>query len=154
MNTPVPPSRPNFARRAARLGARGMETWRQEGVRSFLTKTARKLARKLRLSLTQRATQPTLSLVGSLPQASNLPAYQRWIEENEPSLADLAAQREARFPRRPKFSAVVPVYNPPISYLVSMIESVLNQTYDNWELCLADGASPDPQVRRTLKQFR
>ena len=43
-----------------------------------------------------------------------------------------------------KFSIIVPLYNTPESYLREMIESVAMQTYNNWELCLADG-SDDPR---------
>lgn len=39
-----------------------------------------------------------------------------------------------------KFSVLVPLYNTPIKFLKEMINSVRNQTYNNWELCLADGS--------------
>lgn len=39
-----------------------------------------------------------------------------------------------------KISILVPLYNTPKKFLVEMIDSVLNQTYHNWELCLADGS--------------
>lgn len=44
------------------------------------------------------------------------------------------------FNKKVKFSIVVPLYNTPISFLEEMIKSVQDQTYDNWELCLADGS--------------
>lgn len=52
-------------------------------------------------------------------------------------------QRETVFDRRIKFSILVPLYNTPESFLTEMIESVLQQTYSNWELCLADGSDGD-----------
>lgn len=39
-----------------------------------------------------------------------------------------------------KFSILTPLYNTPINFLEEMIESVLNQTYQNWELCLVDAS--------------
>lgn len=39
-----------------------------------------------------------------------------------------------------KFSVLVPLFNTPIEFLNEMIESVQMQTYENWELCLADGS--------------
>ncbi len=39
-----------------------------------------------------------------------------------------------------KVSILVPLYNTPVKFLKEMIESVQNQTYKNWELCLADGS--------------
>ncbi|MCR1782668.1 glycosyltransferase [Nocardioides carbamazepini] len=51
----------------------------------------------------------------------------------------------------PLFSVVTPVYDPPPAVLVAAIESVLAQTYDDWELVLVDDASTDPEVLRTLR---
>lgn len=49
-------------------------------------------------------------------------------------------QRQFIFPQNIKFSILVPLYNTPETFLKEMIASVLNQTYGNWELCLADGS--------------
>ncbi|MBO5565327.1 MAG: glycosyltransferase family 2 protein [Lachnospiraceae bacterium] len=49
-------------------------------------------------------------------------------------------QREAVFQKDILFSILVPLYNTPENYLKDMLDSVLNQTYENWELCLADGS--------------
>jgi len=49
-------------------------------------------------------------------------------------------QRKMRFSQDITFSILVPLFNTPIQYLNEMIESVLAQTYSNWELCLADGS--------------
>ena len=53
---------------------------------------------------------------------------------------ELNRQRVVRFPQQIKFSILVPLYNTPEQFLREMIESVQNQTYGNWELCLADGS--------------
>lgn len=45
-----------------------------------------------------------------------------------------------RFNKNVKFSILVPLYNTPKKYLREMINSVFNQTYSNWQLCLADGS--------------
>ncbi len=78
--------------------------------------------------------------------------YRRWIARHEPDTAALQRQRSHRFARSPKISIVVPVYNPPAAFLEAMIASVRNQTYPNWELCLADGASPAEHVRPILER--
>ncbi len=44
------------------------------------------------------------------------------------------------FGKNIRFSVVVPLYNTPIKFLKQMIDSVVNQTYQNWQLCLADGS--------------
>lgn len=54
--------------------------------------------------------------------------------------AELEAQRKEVFPRNIKISVLVPLYNTPEKFLREMIQSVLDQTYSNWELCLADGS--------------
>ena len=87
-----------------------------------------------------------------LSEAAPPDEYRRWINRHEPKAAELAKQRTHRFPRTPKISVIVPVYNPPAQYLEAMIQSVLAQTYPNWELCLAD-ASPEPLVRPILESF-
>ena len=56
------------------------------------------------------------------------------------SRATLEKQRSTRFPKNIKISILVPLFNTPIPFLKEMIDSVINQTYSNWELCLADGS--------------
>ncbi|MEG5038794.1 MULTISPECIES: glycosyltransferase [unclassified Microcoleus] len=53
----------------------------------------------------------------------------------------------------PKISVVMPVYNPQIDFLESAIDSVINQVYPNWELCIADDCSSDFTVADTLKNW-
>jgi GT2 family glycosyltransferase len=50
----------------------------------------------------------------------------------------------------PRFSIVTPVYETPRDILWLTIESVLAQTFDDWELCLVDDCSPSPAVRELL----
>ncbi|MCC8044636.1 MAG: glycosyltransferase [Clostridiales bacterium] len=52
-------------------------------------------------------------------------------------------QRNTEFPRKVKVSILVPLYNTPERYLKEMIESVQYQSYENWELCLADGSDAE-----------
>ncbi len=54
---------------------------------------------------------------------------------------------------KPKISIIVPVYNPPTEYLTDAIQSVIDQSYTNWELCLSDDLSPDPRVKKVLDTF-
>ncbi len=34
------------------------------------------------------------------------------------------------------------------------INSVLDQTYDHWELCISDDASTDPAIRKCLESYQ
>lgn len=66
--------------------------------------------------------------------------YQIWIKENEPTIEELENQKKYKFEYEPKISVIVPMYNTKEKYLKELIESLINQTYSNWELCLADGS--------------
>ena len=66
--------------------------------------------------------------------------YERWRKKYEVTPEELAAQRQRVFARRPLFSLAAPLYETEPRYLRGMIESVLAQTYPNWELVLADGS--------------
>ena len=57
-----------------------------------------------------------------------------------PTEEEAKQQRETKFARMVKVSVLVPLWNTPEDFLREMIESVMNQTYENWELCLADGS--------------
>lgn len=72
--------------------------------------------------------------------------YQEWLKWNSPSRAELRKQRKATFERMPKISIVVPTYRTPEKFLREMLDSVVNQTYSNWELCLGDGSMDDSVI--------
>ena len=74
--------------------------------------------------------------------------YSEWQELTKPSAEELEAQRKAVFPYMPKFSIVIPVYKTPEKYLKEMLDSILSQTYGNWELCIADGSPAGESVER------
>lgn len=57
----------------------------------------------------------------------------------------------ARMPRHPRISIVMPVYNPSPAALLAAIQSVQDQIYSWWELCIADDASTNPDVIRLLR---
>lgn len=67
-------------------------------------------------------------------------AMRRFGTESFPDEQTIRSQRQEKFPLAVKISILVPLYNTPRDFLKEMIESVLNQTYENWELCLADGS--------------
>ena len=57
-----------------------------------------------------------------------------------PEIEEAARQRLYKFNREVKFSILIPLYNTPEKFLRQAIESVMNQTYEGWELCLPDGS--------------
>ncbi|MBQ9610320.1 MAG: glycosyltransferase [Lachnospiraceae bacterium] len=68
-------------------------------------------------------------------------AYNNWYKRmHEVSEDELASQREHTFRYNPVISIIVPVYKTPEDFLRKMIESVIAQSYENWELCIVDGS--------------
>ena len=53
----------------------------------------------------------------------------------------------------PKISVVMPVYDPPLEFLRQGIDSILNQVYQNWEFCIADDCSNNPNIREILTEI-
>lgn len=83
-------------------------------------------------------------------------SYESWVERYDSfSPLDLQAQREraAKIVAGPRFSIIVPVYQTPERWLRRCLDSVLEQAYPHWELCLADDASPSPHVRKVLAEY-
>lgn len=66
--------------------------------------------------------------------------YILWIKNNEPTETQIKEQRSVRFEYEPKISIIVPMYNTPKRYFEELVNCIKNQTYTNWELCLADGS--------------
>lgn len=60
-----------------------------------------------------------------------------------PEIEEAARQRLHKFDRDVKFSILMPLYNTPEHFLRQAIESVIDQTCENWELCLADGSDEE-----------
>ncbi|MEG4022127.1 glycosyltransferase [Microcoleus sp. S13C4] len=82
--------------------------------------------------------------------------YDAWLEVNQWNdrardylISRLKSCREPL----PKISVVMPVYNPQIDFLESAIDSVINQVYPNWELCIADDCSTELTVAENLKSW-
>lgn len=67
-------------------------------------------------------------------------AMRQFGTESFPDEEQAAAEREAVFPRMVKISILVPLWNNQREFQIEMLDSVMNQTYQNWELCLADGS--------------
>lgn len=78
--------------------------------------------------------------------------YPAWIVQNEPTAADLLRQKSQSesFQYSPQISIVTPVFNVSPEILKCTVQSVIDQTYRNWELCIADGNSKDHEIKTLL----
>ena len=83
--------------------------------------------------------------------------YIRWISKND-TLTDIDRKkikdRISRMDENPTISVIMPVYNPPIKFLREAIESVIFQLYPNWELCIADDASTNKEIKNIIEEYR
>ena len=78
--------------------------------------------------------------------------YDSWLKKNAITEAELEKQKKYEFAYNPKISIIVPTYETPEMFLREMIESVQQQTYSNWELCIADGSVSD-QVMQVIQAY-
>ena len=110
--------------------------------------------RKARAILNDRGFRGIIQKVFYRPGQSQ--DYKAWIEAND-TLSDrdytLILAHIDQFRVKPKISIVMPTFNSNEKWLRSAIESVINQIYDNWELCIADDNSADPSVRGLIREF-
>lgn len=74
--------------------------------------------------------------------------YLKWIYENEekPMYEDLKY--------KPLISILIPVYNIEREYLSECLDSILNQKYENFEVCLADDCSTLEETKETLREYQ
>ncbi len=84
-------------------------------------------------------------------------SYENWLKKYDVTAEELERERQERFSHAPKFSVVVPVYKTNPVFLREMIASILSQTYENWELCLAwaqaADADSDGKLEAILKEY-
>jgi len=81
---------------------------------------------------------------------TNQEQYEIWMKNNLPLDIDFEFQEKAKFRNKPKISIVVPMYNTNENFFKELIECLINQTYSNWELLLADGSE---NKNENLKQY-
>ena len=73
--------------------------------------------------------------------------YHIWIKNNE------KAPDYEQFEYNPLISIVIPHYNTPVKFLEECIESVVNQSYQNFEICIADDCSTKEENIELLKKY-
>ncbi len=74
-------------------------------------------------------------------------AYLKWIQDNSAEI------KYKKFQYNPLMSFIIPVYNAPAKLLKECLESLLNQSYKNFEICLCDDCSNLPETIETLKEY-
>jgi GT2 family glycosyltransferase len=130
-----------------------------EGSAALVNRTYRFLRGERRNNNVNSNSSPTAFLPNGEVQTNEAPVvettYEQWIQRNEPTqfALELQAKHELNLEYRQLISIITPVYNTDEAMLRKMINSVLQQTYSNWELCLVDGCSAKPHVRLILEEY-
>ena len=79
-------------------------------------------------------------------------SWNRQWDKEKPDGTELERQRRHQ-PDAGLLSVVIPVYNTKAAFLRELADSLRNQTYENWEAVLYDGASTRPETGETLKEI-
>lgn len=79
--------------------------------------------------------------------------YGPWYEQYIPTREELEKQRKKKWNYGPKISIIVPAYKTPEAFLRQMMDSLLAQTYANWELCIANASPEDASMEYVLKEY-
>lgn len=79
--------------------------------------------------------------------------YGPWYEAYVPDETELEKQGQHHFEYSPLISVAVPAYRTPERFLIQMIESLIAQTYGNWELCIANGSPEDAAMKTVLEKY-
>ncbi len=82
--------------------------------------------------------------------------YTKWVAMHYPDSNMVANQRSqsVSFAYQPKISIILPVYNTDPGYLRACLDSVIRQSYVNWQLCIVDDASSDKQTLGVLTEYK
>jgi GT2 family glycosyltransferase len=80
--------------------------------------------------------------------------YDYWFHSKCCTNKELEKQRNTVLPYMPKISIIVPTFNTPEPLLYEMIESVRQQSYVNWELCIADGSKEESPARKIVLDYQ
>ena len=87
-------------------------------------------------------------------KAGSIPANVKMcIRDSVPTREELEKQKKRKWKYAPKISVVVPAYQTPEKFLCQMMDSLLEQTYENWELCIADASPENASMEYVLKEY-
>ena len=79
--------------------------------------------------------------------------YGQWCAQHALTEDEKKAQRETKWENPVKISVVVPIYRTPEVFLRQMIESVTEQTYPHWQLCIADGSGDVSGTKPVVEEY-
>lgn len=156
LSTVLPVSLKRFLRQMARAGYWALTPWKTSKRLDILRQIARRGPDSAPARLAERFGVPAVRGI-DLPASERTfdVAYDDWVRLHDTlTTEDRAAilRHIAKMANKPLISIVMPAYNTPEAMLRDTIAAVQAQLYRNWELCIADDASPKPHVQRVLNE--
>ncbi|NLG06351.1 MAG: glycosyltransferase [Candidatus Pacebacteria bacterium] len=125
-----------FTKYNLKILLKGIKYLFSHNLSSFLKKTSAVIERELRIAQYNKQ-------------------YTAYLKQNSLTDEFIADEKRliSRLKVKPKISLVMPTYNSSIKFLKMNIDSVINQIYPNWELCIADDNSSDARVKETIEYY-
>lgn len=143
-------------KQAVRLGKRAGYHAARRAMRTDATRrVAIKVAKKARRIIPGKTAGKSTRLFVEALDATRRRQYEQWVRNNWPNETTIKKQHgeSATWKHQPMISIVVPTYNTTPAFLRDAIESVQTQSYENWQLCIADDASTDEEVRTIITEY-
>lgn len=81
------------------------------------------------------------------------PNYEKWFAKHRLTRTEANMQRSQKDANGPKFSIIVPLYKTPINFFNDMVSSVIDQTYDNWELVLVNSTPEINELSERVNDY-
>jgi len=123
-----------------RLIKRVLSSLKNDGVFATIKKIVKKVAKKLGII---EEVSPEVQNENNVGEDPNVKLRENLISIVEVSEEEQEVQRDTHFQREYKVSIITPLFNTPQDFLIEMIESVINQTYANWEFCMVNFSTTD-----------
>ncbi|WP_122314816.1 glycosyltransferase [Pseudomonas cichorii] len=109
---------------------------------------------RMRWLLNEKPAEPVKVEIDATPDRHDYAAWIKQYDTLDEHDRQNIARRIASWENPPLISVIMPVFDPPLDLLREALDSVRNQLYPHWELCIADDASSNPAVQEFLKQVQ
>ena len=111
------------------------------------------VAREIDIILNEKQREAYLAENAEPTYAVDNAGYDDWFHDQRVTDAELARQRKDHFPYEPKISIVVPLYNTKSEFLEDLMDTLVGQSWQNIEICLADGSTSDEPGRIIAEKY-